>query len=360
MRACSTAPGPRPVNGVSSPGNSRGSPTFSDLNGGFCGGVALDMPGMWWKIEGTGTLVRASTCDSRTRIKTKIAVFTGTCDALRCVEGSAFSDYECDVLNRKPTGEWDTLSTAVDFLARSGQTYYLLVQQMDQNTSGDVWMNFQEIIYPQNNECIDSVGPLPRNLLELPATTTNAAVSSVPEGYCGAIDLYPGTWFQFMGTGGDVTLMACSEFNIDGFYFSVYNGASCDDKSCVQGSYETNVKDEEKCTFGPAALLRPLTKYKVKTNDLERYYVYIHYARTAAARPTSDFRLWVDDGAGGKGGSGGAANIKFEKSTNLNTGSNGDGSDGGSSNSAGPSTLSRNTLWAYGFALMSAFVALLL
>lgn len=356
MRSCATAPGPRPVNGVPSPGNSNGSPVFRDINGGFCGGVTFDTPGMWWKIQGTGGLVRASTCDSRTTIKTKIAVFTGSCDALRCVTGSSLADFECDALNRKATGEWDTRATAVDFQTFADQEYYILVNQIDQ-TAGTVWMNFQEITYPQNNDCVDAVGPLPRNLMEHFGTTANAAVSDVAEGYCGATDLYPGTWYQFMGTGKEVTLMACSEFNIDGFYFSVYNGGTCDSKSCVKGSYEANVKDEEKCTFGPAEILRPLTKYRVQTKDMERYYVYIHYARTAAARPTSDFRLFIDDGEGGTAGSGGFAAIKFEASSGSSSSNNGGGSNSGN-NSSGALRSIENYIWA-SLAVVAGVVGLL-
>merc|ERR1711862_1025847 len=79
-------------------------------------------------------------------------------------------------------------------------------------------------------------------------SSVDATVSKVHD-YCGGDDvpsLYPGTWFQIMGTGKPVTIMACSEDNIDGFAFSVYNGAYCNGMECVKGEYEINVDDPKK------------------------------------------------------------------------------------------------------------------
>jgi hypothetical protein len=330
MDTCSGAAGPRPVNGVFSPGNTV-SQTVDDVNGGFCG-VEIDTPGIWWWVNGTGNNIRASTCDERTEIKVKISVFTGTCDALRCVTGGALPNFECPVVNRKSNGEWDTLATAIDFHTVLGQHYYLLVQEVNQ--SGTVWVNFVDPTYPRNNDCINADGPLPRDNTMILGTTTNAAISEVPEGYCGAPALYPGVWFQFFGTGGDVTLGACGEFNFDGIYFSVYHGSTCDDKVCVDGTYEVAVSDSEKCSFGEANALRPMTKYTLSTKDRDRYYVYIHWGRTAGDKATGDFRLYVDDGKGGAAGSGGATAIKFAAASSASvTDDSGNDKENGSKDS---------------------------
>lgn len=326
MDTCTGAAGPRPANGVFSPGNTE-TQTVDDVNGGFCG-VEINTPGIWWWVNGTGNILRAATCDERTAIKVKISVFTGTCDALRCVTGGASPNFECPIVQRKESGEWDTVATAIDFFTVLGQHYYLLVQEVNQ--SGTVWLNFNIPTYPRNNECINAVGPLPRDNTMVLSTTTNAAISDVPEGYCGAPPLYPGVWFQFFGTGGDVTLAACGEFNFDGIYFSVYQGASCDDKVCADGSYEVAVSDSEKCSFGAADALRPMTTYTLPTKDRDRYYVYVHWGRTAGDQATGDFRLYLDDGKGGAAGSGGATVIKFAPSSGVTddkgNDSNGDGS----------------------------------
>jgi hypothetical protein len=195
MDSCSGAAGPRPINEVFSPGNTA-TQTVDDVNGGFCG-VEINTPGIWWVVNGTGQILRAATCDQRTEIKVKISVFTGSCDALRCVEGTVNPHFECPIVTRMESGEWDTVATAVDFQTRAGQAYYLLVQETASGP-GTVWMNFGVPTYPRNNDCIDSIGPLPRDNTMITGTTTNAAISDVPEGYCGAIGLYPGVWYQFM------------------------------------------------------------------------------------------------------------------------------------------------------------------
>jgi hypothetical protein len=328
MDNCTGAAGPRPINEVFSPGQTA-TMTVDDVNGGFCG-VEINTPGIWWYVEGTGAILRAATCDERTEIKTKISVFTGSCDALRCVEGTASPHFECPIVQRKESGEWDTISTAVDFQTNVGQAYYILVQEGANTGPGAVWMNFATPLYPRNNECIDAIGPLPRDNTLITGTTTNSAISNVPEGYCGAPALYPGVWYQFFGTGGDVVISACGAFNVNGIYFSVYSGGSCDDKKCAQGSYTgLDVIDAARCSFGAARIPRPMTQYTVpNTRDRDRYYVYVHWGRTVGDKPTGDFRLFVSDGNGGKGGTGGAAAIKFAPPGSTNDG--GDDDDGGS------------------------------
>eukprot|EP00934_Nitzschia_sp_Nitz4_P002455 Nitzschia sp. Nitz4//scaffold99_size76975//65797//67091//NITZ4_005584-RA/size76975-snap-gene-0.8-mRNA-1//-1//CDS//3329560874//2445//frame0 len=303
---CEGAAGPRPVSGVSSPGTTVSMSVVENVTD--CG-VATDSRGVWWKVVGTGEIIRASTCDSRTTIKTKISVFSGSCDALECVVGTSRPDYECDVLSRGENGEWGTLATSVDFQSVEGQMYYFLVQ--DTGTEGEAWLKFTHPTFPQNNDCIDSIGPIPRDLTRIEATSVDAAISDIDAGYCGASSYYPGIWYQFFGTGGEVSIMACGQYNEDGFSMSVYNGAHCDAMTCVTGTTETDIEDADKCTFGAAKVLRPLTKHTVQTNDRDRYFVYVRYELTDVDKPTSDFYLWIDDGAGGTAGTGGVAAIKF-------------------------------------------------
>lgn len=290
------------------------------------------------RVNGTGEGIRVSSCHQNTNIKVKISVFTGSCGDLRCVTGHAGPDYECSVLTKnEDNGEWGTISTAVDFPTFAGQHYFILAHE-DDSGPGNVWLNFRHPVVPQNNECIDAIGPVPRDATPIPSTTIDATVSEIAPGYCGGGDipgLYPGVWFQVIGTGGPLTVMGCGVGNVDGFYFSVYHGPDCDSLECVTGSYDINVEDPEKCTFGLSQVQRPLTKFTFNTRDRDRYYIYVHFARTAEDRPTSDFRFFADDGAGGAAGSSGPHLIKFEESTLTLTGgegiNNGDGSGNGSS-----------------------------
>ena len=120
---------------------------------------------------------------------------------------------------------------------------------------------------------------------------------------------------KVMGTGEPVTIMACSEFNLDGYAFSVYNGAYCDGMDCVEGQYEVNIEDPDRCKFGSARVLRPMTKYTFDTRDRDRYWIYVHAARTRATLPTADFRFYVDDGEEGDASSSGASTIDIEDIT---------------------------------------------
>jgi hypothetical protein len=146
-------------------------------------------------VEGTGDIVRASSCHPNTDIKTKISIFVGSsCGDLECVTGSQRSDFECGLLQRR-NEEWNTQSTAVDFPTVEGRTYYILVQQADPNESGIVWMKFDVPEYPPNDECIDAIGPVPRDMTPIISTTTDAHISSVATGYCNdgqTPSLYPG------------------------------------------------------------------------------------------------------------------------------------------------------------------------
>jgi hypothetical protein len=278
-------------------------------------------------------VIRVSSCHQNTGIKVKFSIFAGSCGDLRCITGQSRPDFECSILSTADgDNEWGTMSTAVDFPTFEGLHYFILAHE-DDSGPGDVWINFRHPVIPQNNDCIDAIGPVPRDLTPVLSSTVDASVSEIPAGYCGGGEipgLYPGVWFQVMGTGGPLSVMACGQHNFDGFYFSVYHGPHCDSLECVTGSYDINIEDPEKCTFGQSQVQRPLTKFTFNTRDRDRYYVYVHFARTAADKPTSDFRFFADDGAGGSAGSSGPHLIKFEESTltlDGGEGNNGDGDD---------------------------------
>lgn len=328
MDTCAGAAGPRIVNGIFSPGRTDFA-SVDDVNGGFCG-VKIEQPGIWWWVKGTGDVIKISSCNENTNIKVKLSVFTGSCDALECVTGGDEPDFECPLLKRaNELGEWETMSTALTFQSELGKNYYILVQQDAQYQRGTVWLNFRTHSVPQNDNCVDAIGPVPRDMTRITATSVDATISNVHD-YCGGEgvpSLYPGTWFQLMGTGNPVTVMSCSLFNFDGYALSVYRGANCDSLECVSGEYEINVSDKKKCSFGTSEIERPMTTYTFDTVDRDRYYVYVHFARTRADRPTADFRFFVDDGSEGEGSTSGAhvilfddtpAEIRDEKATDNN------------------------------------------
>lgn len=347
MDTCEGAAGPRPINGVFSPGSTNNA-TVDDVNGGFCG-VDIDRPGIWWLVNGTGEVITTSSCHEQTDIKVKISVFTGSCGDLQCVTGGAEPDFECPILRRQnELREWDTMATSLTFPTKIGQAYYILVQQEGQYERGTVWLNFRSLAIPQNDNCVDAIGPVPRDMTRIMATSIDGTISKVPD-YCGGTavpSLYPGTWFQIMGTGKAVSVMSCGLFNFDGYAFSVYNGANCDSLECVKGKYKLNVEDNENCSFGTAEIKRPMTKFTFDTVDRSRYYIYVHFARTRAEKPTADFRFFVDDGKDGESGSSGGHGIQFEAiKTKIKTNDKSDkeDTDVGGSGSSGEKSVTKGS-----------------
>lgn len=151
------------------------------------------------RVEGTGDIIKVSTCNKRTSIKVKMSVFTGSCTDLKCVTGGAESDYECsDCQQQNQLGQWDTYATALTFHSKLGADYYILVQQDALYRRGTIWLNFQTPIIPQNDNCVDAIGPVPRDMTTIDATSIFGTISKVDD-YCGGEfvpALYPGTWFQ--------------------------------------------------------------------------------------------------------------------------------------------------------------------
>jgi hypothetical protein len=150
-----------------------------------------------YSVEGTGDPIKVSSCHLQTNIKVKFSVFTGSCDYLQCVTGGAEPDFECPLLRREnELGEWDSMASALTFDTKIDQNYYILVQQADGR--GTVWLNFRAPEVPQNDNCVDAIGPVPRDMTRIENTSVDASVSKVFD-YCGGDgvpSLYPGTWFQ--------------------------------------------------------------------------------------------------------------------------------------------------------------------
>lgn len=314
MDTCAGGSGPRPINGVFSPGRTDFA-SVDDVNGGFCG-VEIDRPGIWWWVEGTGDLIKVSSCNKQTNIKVKMSVFSGSCDELECVTGSEDPDFECTTCDEvNAIGEWKTFATAITFQSELEKNYYVLVQQADEQP-GTIWLNFQTPIIPQNDNCVDAIGPVPRDMTTIENTNEFASISEMDD-YCGGEFVpsrYPGTWFQVMGTGGLVSVSACSPWNFDGYAFSVYYGDHCDNLECVAGAYEVNIEDPDHCVFG-SGNQRAMTRYTFDTIDRSRYYVYVHWAQTRSEKPTADFRFFVNDGREGDAGTSGAHVIAYEPHT---------------------------------------------
>jgi hypothetical protein len=335
-----------PSDGRRISGNVINTATVDNVSDGFCGSE-INTPGVWFSYDGTGNKIRVSSCDKDTKVLVKYSIFTGSCNDLQCIGGGMQPDYECSFSNGGDT--FDTFGTAIEFETEVGQVYYVLVQTLEVDfTPSLLWVTARAELYdkveylsiPANDRCIDAVGPVPRDETLIDGTSRDAslALDQPTAGFC--VDnqgLFPGVWYFIMGTGGQVTVSACSEFNSVGFSLSVYNGASCDDLTCVTGTYEL-APDDAKCTFGPGLVKQSLSTFTFDTTDRDRYYILVHSKNTIEAPTTFDFRFYVNDGRDGKAGSSGASAIEFETGLPAGSGNgSGNGSGSGSGNGVDPS-----------------------
>ena len=98
--------------------------TFLGASGGdapfdSCGGTALQGPGVWYTVEGTGDSITATTCSSSPLFDTRIFIFTGNCNGFSCVAAN----------DDNPNCFFGT--SEVTFATVPGQTYYLYLTDPD-------------------------------------------------------------------------------------------------------------------------------------------------------------------------------------------------------------------------------------
>lgn len=103
--------GSRTVNTLNATGD--GSPTKGGITS--CGNVNFfpDHKGVWYKYTGTGQQVTVSTNNATTDFDTKLAVFSGSCSNLNCVDGNDDEVF--------PT----VTASTVKFVASPGVVYYI-------------------------------------------------------------------------------------------------------------------------------------------------------------------------------------------------------------------------------------------
>jgi hypothetical protein len=104
-----------------------GDTTFSvpDNSTGFCGDFFEDnSPGVWYRLVGTGGDITLSTCSPISNFDTQIAVFSGDCNNLICIDGNDDADGGlCDAI--------DDLLSVVTFPSVLGESYFIYVTGFD-------------------------------------------------------------------------------------------------------------------------------------------------------------------------------------------------------------------------------------
>ena len=180
----------------------------------------LAFPGVYYKLNGTGSSIIASTCGPETLHPTNLTVMTGTCGRLTCVDASIVS---CD--GASFTANWRSVN---------GQVYYILVHgrsDSDPTMTGPFGLTVKEGELVPNDFCNTAqMLPFPSSLVR--GSTVNATIDNAKS--CGLASNVgaPGVWYTIVGTGKNTTASLCSGGTNYDTEIYIYSG-NCSNLVCV-------------------------------------------------------------------------------------------------------------------------------
>mmetsp|Transcript_36249 Transcript_36249/g.87337 ORF Transcript_36249/g.87337 Transcript_36249/m.87337 type:complete len:1831 (+) Transcript_36249:46-5538(+) len=242
----------------------------------FSPSCGLGAAGVWFKVQGNGSTLRASTCHSNTDHRTSVFVFTGSCQRLNCVAAEAGNVEACSAQTIDP-GTDPFNSATVNFETLTDTEYYILVASAD-GSSGNFDLTVSTVNdTPENNLCPRAVELLADQTVQ---TSTTSSTLDFPHGsFCGTPLDTAGNWFTLEGTGRGMSVSTCGDTTNSDYNtaISVFTGR-CNDVSnlkCVTG---TSSKDPS-CTNGVTVSFSS----QIDTT----YHIYVHGARPNSMGSTS-------------------------------------------------------------------------
>jgi hypothetical protein len=182
-------------------------------------------PGVWYVINGTGTDLTASACNSGTNFPADLTVFTGGCSNLECVDALVLS---CN--GRSSIAFWPSIA---------GQEYFILVHGVAESNEaavGTFALTIKEGSLGVENDFCSTA-----NQLSLPSrvvgSTIDASINDVDQceltgTTATTATTAPGIWYTIVGTGTSVTASLCSDGTDFDTRMFVYEG-SCGALVCV-------------------------------------------------------------------------------------------------------------------------------
>jgi hypothetical protein len=194
-------------------------------------------PGVLFKVRGTGSSLRASTCGSRTDFNTIVSVFVGDgCDQLECVD-NAENRFCLSADVPQLSQGLITWETEVDRL------YFVLVQGANQQT-GSFVLSIEDVIKGDSCEEPVLLEPNGESRFGRTATTLPQDVDSL----CGTTLGNAGVWYQVQGTGNEMEASLCSDFTDFDTIVSIFGGScgnlfclASNDDDCGQDGYQSRV-----------------------------------------------------------------------------------------------------------------------
>ena len=233
----------------------RATPALNIDSSDTCG---VESAGVWFKVNGTGSELQATTCHPGTTAPTQIHIFTGSCDSLSCVSVEANNYAAC------PIFESATFSATVNWQTEEGVEYFILVGSRD-GSGGVFEVSVSEINAAENDQCPNAIAfDIVEDKLAISGSNANAT-NDFPYGeYCGAPLDTAGVWYTIEGTGEGLSFSTCGQNDYNSA-ISIFTGSDCGELECLTG---ISTRDPA-CNFGgvTAAWL---------SEEGETYHVYVH------------------------------------------------------------------------------------
>jgi subtilisin-like proprotein convertase family protein len=188
-----------------------------------CGAGGAFGSGVWFRFVGNGNVLSVSTCGPGTSFNTKVGVFTGTCEALVCVDMNSTASPAC------------TPSTAatVNFCSAAGTTYYALVSG-DTTGFGSFDLSVTDLGPCPTNDTCATATPL---TIGTPVVSTNVgATNDAGLPACNGLSTFnTGVWFRVTGNGRVLRATTCNPGTVLNTRVYVYTG-SCASPVCVNAN----------------------------------------------------------------------------------------------------------------------------
>ena len=162
-------------------------------------------PGVWYKVVGTNSGMRASTCGPEATFNTRISIFKGeSCEELKCIIAD---DNGCGF---QSAGYW---------YANQNETYYILV-------TGNLFSNFGGFVLSIEEYSANTINDFCVNAIAASTTTVNlgSTKSATFDGVatCVVPNTAPGIWYKVVGTGMFCSQSASSLLYLSGHVFVPY------------------------------------------------------------------------------------------------------------------------------------------
>ena len=239
---------------------------------GYNSTCGIESAGVWYKVNGTGSSLQATTCLPGTDHPTQIHIFSGeSCDALTCISFEANNSAVCSDANIA------TNSATVNWQSETDVEYFILVGSGD-GSVGEFELKVIELNLASNNQCTGAETVVPGST---GSSSTAAATNDFEHGeYCGLPLDTAGVWYEMEGTGNGMSFSTCPG-NDYSSAISVFTGSDCNDYECVTGV----ATGDPNCGYDGVT-----ATWLSQTN--ETYYIYVH---GSAPNSYGNFQFLVDE-----------------------------------------------------------------